>query len=157
MEIITREGLIGRLRERGLRITPQREAIVDALVENRHLHPAAGLIHREAAKRARRVSLSTVYATLGVFCQQGLLKNMEFDRMENRYEGNLQEHINLVCRTCGSITDYHIPTSIRPADIAREADFLVTETRMDYYGYCRDCLIRRAEATAGNRDGGSAI
>ena len=45
MNMITKEGLIGQLREKGLKLTPQRLAIVDALVENRHLHPGAVLIY----------------------------------------------------------------------------------------------------------------
>ncbi len=151
MNMITKEGLIGQLREKGLKLTPQRLAIVDALVENRHLHPGARLIYAEAAKRTKTVSLSTVYATLGEFAQQGLIKFLEFDRMDNRYEGNLEEHINLVCRRCGKIIDYHIPTSIEPKDIARELGFVVTDARMEYYGYCRDCLAQPKEVMAGEQ------
>jgi Fur family peroxide stress response transcriptional regulator len=145
METITREGLIRQLKEKGLKITPQRIAIIEALVENRLLHPGANLIHAEARKKTKNVSLSTVYATLGEFSQQGLIKSLEFDRMENRYEGDLEEHINLVCRHCGKITDYHIPPSIEPKDIARRAGFLVMDARMEYYGYCRDCTMKRKD------------
>jgi Fe2+ or Zn2+ uptake regulation protein len=52
----------------------------------------------EAAKKTKNVSLSKVYATLGHFSQEGLIRSMEFDRMENRYEGNFEDHVNLVCR-----------------------------------------------------------
>lgn len=145
MKKITREGLIGKLEERGLKLTPQRLAIVDALVEQGHLHPGANLICREARKKTKNVSLSTVYATLGEFVLQGIIKNLEFDRMENRSEVNLEEHINLVCRRCGKITDYYIPPSIEPKDIAREEGFMVTDARMEYYGYCRDCVTQREE------------
>jgi Fur family peroxide stress response transcriptional regulator len=145
MKKLTREGLIGKLEERGFKITPQRLAIVDALVEKGHLHPGANLIYREARKRTKNVSLSTVYATLGEFFLQGIIKNLEFDRMENRCEVNLEEHINLVCRRCGKITDYHIPPSIEPKDIAREEGFTVTDARMEYYGYCRDCVTNRED------------
>ena len=139
MEMITKEGLIRQLRGKGVKITPPRLAIIDVLVENRHLHPGANLIYVEAMKRAKRISLSTVYATLGEFSQRGLIKSLEFDRTENRYEGNLEEHINLVCRQCGKIEDYTLPFSIAVKVIAREAGFVVTDARMEYYGYCRDC------------------
>jgi Fur family transcriptional regulator, peroxide stress response regulator len=140
--MITKEGLIQQLKEKGFKITPQRLAIVDALVENRHLHPGATLIHKEAGKKTKNVSLSTVYATLGHFSQEGLIRSMEFDRMENRYEGNLEDHVNLVCRRCGKIDDYPIPSSIEPRDVAQKAGFLVIDTRMEYYGYCRDCIAK---------------
>ena len=149
--MITREELIGKLKERGFKITPQRLAIVNVLVERGHLHPGANLILEEAQKKTERVSLSTVYATLGELSQQGLIKNLEFDQLENRCEVNLEEHINLVCKLCGKITDYHIPPSLEPKDIAREAGFIVTDTRMEYYGYCRNCTTLPKRAHAGRQ------
>ncbi|MGV8056825.1 MAG: Fur family transcriptional regulator [Smithellaceae bacterium] len=140
MKMIDKDDLIGQLKEKGLKITRQRLAIIDALVENRTTHPGATLIYNEAKKKAPRVSLSTVYATLKEFSANGLIKQIEFDRMENRYDGSLAEHINLICKRCGAIIDYHLPSIIEPRDIARKAGFVVTDTRMEYYGYCRDCL-----------------
>jgi Fe2+ or Zn2+ uptake regulation protein len=138
--MLNKDDLIGQLKEKGLKITPQRLAIIDALVENREAHPGATLIYEAARKKARRISLSTVYATMKEFSENGLIKQLEFDRMENRYDGNLSEHINLVCKKCGSISDFDLPSSIEPKDIMRKSGFVVTDTRMEYYGYCRDCL-----------------
>lgn len=138
--MINKSGFIGQLRDKGLKVTPQRLAVIDALVENRREHPGAALIYQEARKRLKSISLSTVYATLKEFSENGLIKQLEFDRMENRYDGNLTEHINLVCRKCGSIADFSLPSSIEPKDIMRRSGFVVTDTRMEYYGYCRDCL-----------------
>jgi Fur family transcriptional regulator, peroxide stress response regulator len=142
--MISKNDLIGQLREKGLRITPQRLAIIDALVENRHVHPGATLIYEQARKKSGRISLSTVYATLKEFSEHGLIKALEFDRMENRFDGNLSEHINLVCRKCGAISDFDLPSSIEPKDIMRKSGFVVTDTRMEYYGYCRNCLKKPA-------------
>ena len=138
--MINKNDLIGQLREKGLKITPQRLAVIDALVENRHKHPGATLICQETRKKLKSISLSTVYATLKEFSEQGLIKALEFDRMENRYDGNLSEHINLICKRCGAISDFDLPSSIEPKDIMRKSGFVVTDTRMEYYGYCRDCL-----------------
>ena len=138
--MINKNDLIGQLKEKGLKITPQRLAVIDALVENRHKHPGATLIYQETRKKIKSISLSTVYATLKEFSEQGLIKALEFDRMENRYDGNLSEHINLICKRCGAISDFDLPSSIEPKDIMRKSGFVVTDTRMEYYGYCRDCL-----------------
>ena len=138
--MINKNDLIGQLREKGLKITPQRLAVIDALVENSHKHPGATLIYQETRKKLKSISLSTVYATLKEFSEQGLIKALEFDRMENRYDGNLSEHINLICKRCGAICDFDLPSSIEPKDIMRKSGFVVTDTRMEYYGYCRDCL-----------------
>ena len=138
----TKENLISQLREKGLKVTPQRLAIVDALVENRHDHPGATLIFNEARKKSARVSLSTVYATLKEFSEYGLIRQLEFDRMENRYDVDISDHVNLICNRCGKILDYYITASLEPRDIARKSGFVVTETRLEFHGYCRDCLKR---------------
>jgi Fur family peroxide stress response transcriptional regulator len=136
------EDLIGQLKEKGLKITPQRMAIINALVENRYEHPGATLIFNEARKTTKRVSLSTVYATLKEFSENGLIRQLEFDRMENRYDVDLSDHVNLICNRCGKIADYSIPASLEPRDIARKSGFIVTGTRLELHGYCRDCLKR---------------
>ncbi|MBA4396249.1 MAG: hypothetical protein C0394_02495 [Syntrophus sp. (in: bacteria)] len=142
MGACNKEGLIGLLKEKGLKITPQRLAIIDVLVESSHAHPGTTMIFTEARKRAKRVSLSTVYATLKEFSDNGLIKQLEFCRMENRYDGNLSDHINLICKRCGTIIDHHLPAIIEPKDIARKSGFVVTDVRMEFYGYCRNCLKR---------------
>jgi Fe2+ or Zn2+ uptake regulation protein len=142
--MINKEDLINQLREKGLKLTPQRLAIIDALVKNCKAHPGASLIYKDARKKAKSVSLSTVYAALKEFSEKGLIKSLEFDRMENRYDGNLSEHINLICESCGTILDYNLPATVEPKDIARKSGFVVTEARMEYYGHCRDCLKRKA-------------
>ena len=142
--MINKEDLISQLREKGLKVTSQRLAVIEALVKNRKLHPGASLIYKEARKKTKSVSLSTVYATLKEFSENGLIKSLEFDRMENRYDANLSEHINLICKRCGAIIDYDLPTTVEPRDIVKKSGFVVTEARMEYYGYCRDCLKRTA-------------
>jgi len=131
--------IIRKLREQRLKLTPQRMAIVDALVEKTSLHPGASLIYKEARKKARSLSLSTVYATLNEFSRLGIIKMLEFDKMENRYEGNITAHINLVCKGCKKIVDYKLPVAIDPKEVIRKARFWVIDTRLEYYGYCQDC------------------
>lgn len=143
MDEIDKKQMIGRMKERGLKLTPQRLAVVDALVDNYREHPGATLIYSEARKKAPHISLSTVYATLKEFSENGLIRQLEFDRMENRYDIDLSDHVNLICYRCGKIVDYYMPDSINPRDIARQTGFVLTETRLEFHGYCRDCLKLR--------------
>ncbi|MGZ3579728.1 MAG: transcriptional repressor, partial [Syntrophales bacterium] len=57
--MMTKESIIQKLRERGLRITSQRLAIIEVLLEKGHLHPGARFIYKEAKKESRSLSLST--------------------------------------------------------------------------------------------------
>jgi Fur family peroxide stress response transcriptional regulator len=136
---MTKESIIDQLRERGLKITPQRRAIVEVLIEQRNLHPGARLVYEEARKKKQGLSLSTVYATLDELTSHGIIKTLQFNEMENRYEGNLEEHVNLICKKCRKILDYRVPITIDKKKVAKKIGFSITDTRLEYYGLCREC------------------
>lgn len=146
--MFTKELIVQKLRQKGLKITPQRLAIIDVLIENSDVHPGAYLVYEEAKKKSKGLSLSSVYATLSEFCHHGIIKTLQFDRIENRFETNLEEHINLVCEKCGKIIDYKISPSVNQREIAQETGFMVIDKRLDYYGYCSDCINHTKESRA---------
>jgi Fe2+ or Zn2+ uptake regulation protein len=127
------------MKDCGLKITPQRTAIIDVLADETLFHPGANFIYREARKKVKGLSLSTVYATLNELCRLNLIKTLEFDKKENRYEGNITPHVNLICRSCKRILDYSLPVSIDPKEVLKKSRFWVTDTRFEYYGYCQEC------------------
>jgi Fur family transcriptional regulator, peroxide stress response regulator len=59
--------------------------------------------------------------------------------MEDRYEGNLEEHINLICEKCKKILDYNVPITIDPKRVLKKTGFSITDTRLEYHGLCREC------------------
>lgn len=131
--------ILKKLKESGLKLTSQRLAIIEVLMENTFLHPGASLIHQKAKKKVKGLSLSTVYYTLIELSKHGIIKMLEFDKMENRYETNMTEHINLVCKGCKKILDYKPPFIIDANEIAKQCRFRVTDSRFEYYGYCQEC------------------
>jgi len=128
-----------KLREKGLKLTSQRLAIIEVLVDRTPVHPGADLIYRKAREKVNSLSLSTVYSTLNELSKRGIIKMLEFDRMENRYEANMTEHINLICKGCKKIMDYKPPFIIDTDEIAKRCRFRVTDSRLEYYGYCQEC------------------
>lgn len=134
-----KESVITQLREKGLKVTPQRIAIIEVLIEQGDLHPSARLVYEAAKKKKKSLSLSTTYATLNEFSRHGIIKTLEFDKMENRYETNREEHINLICKGCNKIMDYHSPFMIDTREILKKCRFWVTDSRVEYYGYCQKC------------------
>lgn len=137
--MLTKESIIQRLQENGLRLTSQRLAIIDVLARQGHLHPGARFIYKEAKKKCSRLSLSSVYANMNELFRYGIIKSLEFDGKENRCEGNLEEHINLICEHCGKITDFEVPVALNQKEIAKKTGFLITNNRLEYYGYCGEC------------------
>jgi Fur family peroxide stress response transcriptional regulator len=148
---MTKDSIIQKLKERGLRITPQRLAVIDVLVEKGHLHPGAGFIYKEAKKKSRSLSLSTIYATINEFSRYGIIKTLQFDRVENRCESNLDEHINLICERCGKIIDYKAPISLDQRGVAKKTGFIVTNSRLEYYGYCGECTKGKGWSISGRK------
>ncbi len=137
--MITRESIIKQLRDNGLKVTPQRLAIIEVLLEKWDLHPGARLVYREAKKKRKNLSLSTTYATLDELSRHGIIKTLQFDKIETRCETNLQEHINLICERCKKIIDYKVSIGVDQRDVAKKTGFSITDTRLEYYGLCREC------------------
>jgi Fur family peroxide stress response transcriptional regulator len=134
-----KESIIKKMREERLKLTPQRLAVIEVLVDKTPLHPSAYLIYRDASKKVKSLSLSTVYSILNEFSKRGIIKMLEFDKMENRYESNITEHINLICKGCKKIMDFKLPFKIDTNEVARKSGFRVTDSRFEYYGYCEEC------------------
>jgi len=131
-----------KMKEAGLKLTSQRRAIIQVLMENISLHPGASLIYQRAKKKLKGLSLSTVYYTLNELSKHGIIRMLEFDKMENRYEGNFSHHLNLVCLGCGSILDYPKTLPISSKKVENQMGFRPYEMRFEYYGYCKECLQR---------------
>jgi Fe2+ or Zn2+ uptake regulation protein len=134
--------LIEKIKKRGLKLTSQRIAIIDALTEKALLHPSANFVYHEAKKRTKSLSLSTVYATLGELSRHGIIKLLEYDAMENRYDLDITPHVNVVCKQCKKISDYKFPVVIDRKAILKKLRFLVIDSRFEFYGYCEECQKR---------------
>jgi Fur family peroxide stress response transcriptional regulator len=140
-----RESLIKKVKSKGLKFTPQRLAIIEAFAEKALLHPSAQTIFEEAKKRKPGISLSTIYYTLNEFSKKGIISILEFEKEENRHEGNTDAHIHLICKQCKNIIDV-FPKLFDPGKMIKNVNFLVTEFRFEYYGYCTDCQDKRAQS-----------
>jgi len=135
--------IIEGMKKRGLKMTRQRLEIIDILAREKS-HPSAAAILAEARKKAPTISLSTVYLTLDNLKRAGLIKELEFDDRDSRYEGDVSDHLNLVCTECGRIEDFQAPKPAPPENVEKKTGFQVASARVEYYGLCRECRARRA-------------
>lgn len=95
--------VMGAIREMGLKATPQRMAVAEYMDGVRG-HPSAEEVHREIKKTHPTVSLSTVYKTLDMLRERGMVSEVSTGS-GSRYEGRGALHVNLVCERCGRIDD----------------------------------------------------
>jgi Fur family peroxide stress response transcriptional regulator len=124
----------------GLRLTPQRLAIArEVLVQD---HPTAAEVYEAVRDRFPTMGLATVYATLNVMVERGLLRPLAFESAV-RFDANVTPHANLICTACGRITDYDgcddVLRTLRDR-AATDAGFELEQQRLDLYGRCALCL-----------------
>ena len=136
------EQIIDTLREEGFRITPQRTAIVDYLLKTED-HPSAELIHKVVRKRYPMVSLSTIYKTLDLLKEKRLVNEIEVDG-EARFDAHTDEHINVVCMSCGKIDDVD-EDMLRDIQsrVAKKSKYLILKSSFELLGYCSSCKSKK--------------
>jgi Fur family transcriptional regulator, ferric uptake regulator len=96
-------GLAARLHGSGYRLTPQRELILGAVQRLRHATPDEVLA--EVRRESAAVNLSTIYRTLEVLEELGLIRHAHLsDRAPTYHSAAGGDHFHLVCRNCGRVT-----------------------------------------------------
>jgi len=90
-------------KKRGIRVTPQRLAVFEALINNQN-HPSAEEIYEIVKKTYENISKSTVYQILHLLEELGIITQIEIDGVQ-RYEHQLEFHIHAICPKCNEIED----------------------------------------------------
>ncbi|HEY3277074.1 MAG TPA: Fur family transcriptional regulator [Syntrophorhabdaceae bacterium] len=126
------------LKRKGMKLTPQRLEIIRLLSRDNN-HPSARALLRKVRETMPKVSTSTVYYTLNMLKKEGLIKELEFDNMDSRYEARMEDHIDLICEKCGAIENFDRDVADVPALIEAATGFRSRKMRYEYYGFCRKC------------------
>lgn len=146
------EAVIDAFRESGLRWTPQRQAVIEALLRMPH-HPTAEEIYVSVRKRVPGMSRATVYNTMEALAGMGRVTSVTAPDGTRRYDPNQEPHHHLRCRLCGSIVDLaaEAATPPPPPSTNRLAGFRVESVLVEYHGVCASCSRSGEEAGAGAR------
>jgi Fur family ferric uptake transcriptional regulator len=127
------------LRERGYRLTPQRQLVLEAVDALEHATPDE--ILTEVRKTASSVNISTVYRTLELLEELGLVSHAHLGHGAPTYHlADRHHHMHLVCRDCGSITEADI--SVADPFVALLRERFAFETDMKHFaifGRCERC------------------
>lgn len=121
----------------GLKLTPQRLAILDYLEDNKQ-HPSAEEIYAAISKKFPTMSFATVYNTLDALQQRGEVRELTIDAGKKRFDPDTSPHHHLICVKCRGIsdifTDYELPLSER-----ERAGFEIIGSHIEFYGVCPKC------------------
>jgi Fur family ferric uptake transcriptional regulator len=121
--------------KKGLRITEQRRVIARVLSEIDD-HPDVEALHRRVADVDPRISIATVYRTVKLFEESGILERHEFQGGRSRYEmAQDDHHDHLINVETGEVVEFHDPEiEALQARIAARLGFKLVDHRMELYG-----------------------
>jgi Fur family peroxide stress response transcriptional regulator len=136
--------VVALLKPLGIRLTPQRLAIAEVVVNSAD-HPTVRNIFDRVQAFFPYVTIATVYSTLATLEQAGVVRELPFQR-QSRYDANLAPHANLVCVGCGNVVDADVgQETVAELEhiISSDSDFEVSSQRVDFYGWCSGCNPER--------------
>jgi Fe2+ or Zn2+ uptake regulation protein len=127
----------------GRSLTNQRRLLLE-LLRNAEGHVDAKELYRRASVRDESISPATVYRTLNLFKELGLVDEMRLGKIRCYYEiKQSQEHQHLVCRGCGKVMEFQNPYLQKLVKAARrEHGFNVIKAELYLEGYCPECEPR---------------
>ena len=141
-----------RCRKGGLAVTPQRLAIIKALLNSAE-HPRADTVYEVVRREHPHISLATVHRTLETLCEIGEARKVTTLHDSARYDGNLIPHHHVVCVECRRVRDIEIP-ELEQVLRGRAAigDFKLLGSALEIQALCSECEKkhpRKARAAAG--------
>ena len=131
---------IDSLRARGYRITPQREIIIEAIA-HAPSHLSVDEIFAVVQEHSKAINLATVYRTLDMLIEEGLVGRNDLGSGHIVYATNQHgPHLHLVCRQCGDIieADYQLIDPLN-AQLFEQNGFQADLTHLSIFGLCTRC------------------
>ena len=130
------------LREQGLPVTQQREAVADIVFSSTG-HLSVEDIEAALKGQGERIGTATIYRTMEILVRSGLVEEHDFGEGFKRYEhlfGQQPIHEHLICTNCSRVIEFQSPQVVRlQEETARQHGFLPTRHRLEVYGICASC------------------
>ena len=130
--------MVELFRQRGLKVTPQRECIFEVVWGAEH-HPSAESVYAEARERMPTMSLRTVYQTLNDLAEMGELLQLDLGTGSSRFDPNTDVHHHIVCTVCGKVRDLYADFSAISIPPEASQGFSVGPAEVVFRGRCEEC------------------
>ena len=124
--------------DNGISPTIQRLVIMDYLMTHR-THPTVHKIYTDLLPQVPTLSKTTVHNTLKLFVNRKIVRHIDIDEQNARYDGLIDAHAHFRCKKCGCIFDIPLPETKNL--FPNEPDFLIDEAYVNIKGYCKNCMI----------------
>ena len=141
------------IQRKGLKTTRQRNTIISTFFRLRG-HISVEELLNEVKKANPRIGYATVYRTLHLLVESGLVEERRFGDGLARYEGHsdVEHHDHMICLECGEIFEFYNPRlEALQEKLAEENNFQIYRHRLELYGACKDakaCESRKRKKQA---------
>lgn len=127
-------------KEKGIKLTHQRMEIFHEITISEE-HPSAEEIHKRLKPRLPMISLDTVYRTLSILEQYGIIARVQVLDDRGRFDANLTPHHHLVCTKCKCIQDFYWPV-FNEMELPPETEHWgkINSTHVEIRGICENCM-----------------
>ena len=129
-----------RLKEIGLKVTPQRLAILEMIKDDR-THPSAEKIYKKISKKYPGISFATVYNTLAKLVDAGEILELDIDPEKKRFDPFPTLHYHFYCKTCRKIYDVGEDASLTPT-MKNISGHQIETVQLNFKGICKSCIDR---------------
>jgi len=137
------EKFVKLLKEKNLKVTPQRLAILQYLKTHK-THPTADQIYKELKKQNPSLSKTTVYNSLETLRKNMIIKSLTICDSEHRYDFDHDMHHHFLCTKCGRIYDieYSCPNIEYIRKEIESSGHHIDEVHGYFRGICKECIMR---------------
>jgi len=125
-------------RERGLKVTPQRQCIFRILAAS-DAHPSAEAVYEQAVAEMPTISLRTVYQTLNDLAAMGEIQALDLGTGAARFDPTTEPHHHLVCTRCGAVRDLYAAFDGVSVPQGHTQGFRIETTEIVFRGLCAAC------------------
>lgn len=129
------------LREKNIRLSHQRLMVLEYMSANR-CHPTADQIYSELKGEVPSLSKTTIYNTMDAFLQAGLVRAVNIEDNEVRYDIVTEEHGHFKCNTCGRVYDFDLDIDHLAA--GQLAAFRIDSRDVYFRGVCSECMMHKS-------------
>ncbi len=136
MHLPTKDFIIGLLKKQNVSITIQRIAVLEFLLKN-PIHPSVEEIYQALKPHFLSISKATVYNTLLILKEQGIIQEITIEKKQARYDGNPNPHGHFFCYSCQKVFDVEAQFELK------EKGFKVDAFQSYFYGHCPYCEVKK--------------
>lgn len=133
------------LKQNNYKLTDQRMAILEVMIENKGHHLTAEDVLNEARLKSPNIGIATVYRTLDKLVDIAILYKTMFEEGKYRYEltdNHAHQHHHVVCLNCGKIVEVEEDLLLNLEQHIEKQGYKIVDHELKLYGYCPECLAK---------------